>query len=377
MRYDEMTREALQEELSALKKEYRRFQAMDLRLDMSRGKPSIEQLNLSMGLMDVLDSTSDLTCEDGTDCRNYGQLTGIEEARELLDYYDEFSIRVAFLMLHDLYEQVIASQELSNLGFENFIIGALESDVDQETLRRQASLRHLSLTDRYTCVLLRCSAAAGPSLQAVRTELLRAFRHSTLAGFCMLAITGENEAILFIKQDGGPISRNKVRALLRELHDAAAKSIPGLQVDMGGTLRGGTLAEVRSCVDRCRRALQRGSVVFPGRKLVFYEDLGPIAWLDIPGEELELMLRDFRRIMEEEKNIELLKTLQIYLQSNMNYSQTAEKMYVHINTIRKRLDKLSEIITLDLDDPVERLNTELLLQFLELQSGERGPAGDE
>ena len=89
------------------------------------------------------------------------------------------------------------------------------------------------------------------------------------------------------------------------------------------------------------------------------------------------MLRDFRRIMEEEKNIELLKTLQIYLQSNMNYSQTAEKMYVHINTIRKRLDKLSEIITLDLDDPVERLNTELLLQFLELQSGERGPAGDE
>jgi len=84
VRYDEMTREALQEELSALKKEYRRFQAMDLRLDMSRGKPSIEQLNLSMGLMDVLDSSSDLTCEDGTDCRNYGSLTGIEEARQLI-----------------------------------------------------------------------------------------------------------------------------------------------------------------------------------------------------------------------------------------------------------------------------------------------------
>ena len=84
MRYDEMTREALQEELTALKKEYRKFQGMDLRLDMSRGKPGIDQLNLSMGLMDVLESSSDLTCEDGTDCRNYGQLTGIEEARELI-----------------------------------------------------------------------------------------------------------------------------------------------------------------------------------------------------------------------------------------------------------------------------------------------------
>ena len=51
---------------------------------MARGKPSVEQLNLSMGMMDVLSSTSDLTCDDGTDCRNYGVLDGIKEAQELL-----------------------------------------------------------------------------------------------------------------------------------------------------------------------------------------------------------------------------------------------------------------------------------------------------
>ncbi len=84
MRYDEMTREALEEELQGLKKEYHRFQEKNLRLDMSRGKPCIEQLDLSMGMMDVLNSDSDLTCDDGTDCRNYGQLTGIEEARVLI-----------------------------------------------------------------------------------------------------------------------------------------------------------------------------------------------------------------------------------------------------------------------------------------------------
>ena len=84
MRYDEMSREDLRHELETLNREYRRLQGREMHLDMSRGKPCIEQLNLSMGLMDVLDSTSDLTCEDGTDCRNYGQLTGIEEARVLL-----------------------------------------------------------------------------------------------------------------------------------------------------------------------------------------------------------------------------------------------------------------------------------------------------
>ena len=74
----------LKQELDELRKEYKKVQAMDMQLNMSRGIPCIDQLDLSMGMMDVLDSSSDLTCEDGTDCRNYGQLTGIEEARELL-----------------------------------------------------------------------------------------------------------------------------------------------------------------------------------------------------------------------------------------------------------------------------------------------------
>ncbi|MBQ6595142.1 MAG: aminotransferase [Clostridia bacterium] len=82
--YSEMTRDELTGELQKLRAQYKRIQAQGMRLDMSRGKPCQEQLDLSMGMMDVLDSASDLTCEDGTDCRNYGQLTGISEARELL-----------------------------------------------------------------------------------------------------------------------------------------------------------------------------------------------------------------------------------------------------------------------------------------------------
>ena len=67
--YAEMTREELTAELAQLKETYKSYQKMDLNLDMSRGKPSVEQLDLSMGLMDVLSSDSDLACEDGTDCR--------------------------------------------------------------------------------------------------------------------------------------------------------------------------------------------------------------------------------------------------------------------------------------------------------------------
>ncbi len=76
------------EELLSLKTQleakYKEFQEMGLKLDMSRGKPSAEQLDLSMGMMDVLDCFTDLKCEAGTDCRNYGVIDGVPEAKRLL-----------------------------------------------------------------------------------------------------------------------------------------------------------------------------------------------------------------------------------------------------------------------------------------------------
>ena len=82
--YAELTKEELLELKESLKKEYKAMQARDLKLDMSRGKPSQEQLDISMGLMDVLSSDKDLMSENGSDCRNYGVLDGIPEAKELM-----------------------------------------------------------------------------------------------------------------------------------------------------------------------------------------------------------------------------------------------------------------------------------------------------
>ncbi len=72
--YVEMTKEELELQRKELAEQYKEMQERDLRLDMSRGKPSLAQLDLSMGMMDVLSSKDDLTCDDGTDCRNYGCL---------------------------------------------------------------------------------------------------------------------------------------------------------------------------------------------------------------------------------------------------------------------------------------------------------------
>ena len=84
MNYASLSREEKETLLASLLEKYNEFKARGLSLNMARGKPSVSQLNLCMGMMDVLSSDDDLTCEDGTDCRNYGVLDGIQEAKQLL-----------------------------------------------------------------------------------------------------------------------------------------------------------------------------------------------------------------------------------------------------------------------------------------------------
>ena len=89
--YKDLSREELLKEKENLEQQFAEIKAKGLKLDMSRGKPSTAQLNLSMGMMDVLDSNADLVCEEGVDCRNYGVLDGIKEAKELLADMTEVS----------------------------------------------------------------------------------------------------------------------------------------------------------------------------------------------------------------------------------------------------------------------------------------------
>lgn len=82
--YSKLSKEELERLRQELQKKFDQMKAKGLKLDMSRGKPSKAQLDLSNGLMDVLRGDSDLVSSDGVDCRNYGILDGIFEARRLL-----------------------------------------------------------------------------------------------------------------------------------------------------------------------------------------------------------------------------------------------------------------------------------------------------
>ncbi len=82
--YKEMSKEELTSLKAELEKQFEDAKGKGLTLDMSRGKPTPAQLDMTMGIMDVLNSESDMKTESGMDTRNYGLMDGIPEAKKLM-----------------------------------------------------------------------------------------------------------------------------------------------------------------------------------------------------------------------------------------------------------------------------------------------------
>ena len=118
--YQEMTREELQAQRETLSQSYSRLQARGLKLNMARGKPGADQLALSAPLLDVLGAQTNCVTESGIDCRNYGELLGIPEARKLFGDYmgvaPEETIVVGSASLTFMYDCMARAMLLGVLG---------------------------------------------------------------------------------------------------------------------------------------------------------------------------------------------------------------------------------------------------------------------
>ena len=83
-KYQDMTRDELVSLKNDLLEEFKEEKAKNLSLNMARGKPGKAQLELAMPMLDVLNSQADMNTILGNDTRNYGDLDGIGECRQLI-----------------------------------------------------------------------------------------------------------------------------------------------------------------------------------------------------------------------------------------------------------------------------------------------------
>ena len=159
----------LERELQECTRRFEDYREQGLALNLSRGKPCKEQLDLSMKMMDTLNSHSVLDSEDGTDCRNYGGADGIPEAKKLMG--DLMGVNPCNVMVFDnsslnLMFQVLAHGMIDGLsGCEPF----LRQEKRRFLCPAPGYDRHFAITERFGFELITIPMREdGPDMEMVK-----------------------------------------------------------------------------------------------------------------------------------------------------------------------------------------------------------------
>ncbi len=158
----------LEKHRAALTERYRAFQSRNLKIDMTRGKPSLEQLDLSAGMLTCVDGEH-FRAADGTDCRNYGGLDGIPEAKALFAEFLEVGPDEIIIggnsSLQMMYDTILRAM----------VVGVADSDVPWGKLDTAKFLcpcpgydRHFSICEHLGLEMIPIEMQAqGPDMDAI------------------------------------------------------------------------------------------------------------------------------------------------------------------------------------------------------------------
>lgn len=162
-------REYLKKELQECTRRFESYREQGLALNLSRGKPCKEQLDLSLKMMDILNSHSVLDSEDGTDCRNYGGADGIPEAKKLMAdlmgvnplnvmVFDNSSLNLMFQVLsHGMMDGLSGCEPMLMQKKRKFLCPAPGYD------------RHFAITERFGFELITIPMREdGPDMELVK-----------------------------------------------------------------------------------------------------------------------------------------------------------------------------------------------------------------
>ena len=172
MDFTKLPKPELEKTKRELEESYRRFQAKRLNLNMARGKPAPDQLALSAGMLDVLNSQSKLTASTGEDCRNYGLPDGLPELRRLF----------AQMMEVDAGHVMVGGNSSLNMMFDTVACGMTHGFAGCKPWGRQEHLkflcpspgydRHFQVTEYFGFDLVTIAMTpAGPDMDAVEAAV--------------------------------------------------------------------------------------------------------------------------------------------------------------------------------------------------------------
>ena len=184
--------------------------------------------------------------------------------------------------------------------------------------------------------------------------------------YSKMSLIEDNKCLFLFKDDEYVSEEQKIDSIWEKLDNLKKRlevEVDGANLVFGVSDKPDFLYEIKRNYSRAEQAIRIGKLLFPDDEFWRYSQLGAFAWLDIKDDEIDIMIKGMEFLLATKEHKDLVNTLKVYLESNMNYSLTAKKLFVHINTVRKRIEDITDMTELDLDNPMNRLKLEILLKL--------------
>lgn len=288
------------------------------------------------------------------------------ENEEINDYYDLYIIRLSFILLLHEYGSVYFENSLKDKYQDELINQVIEGDFQNET---QIVKNILGEERLYLCICMR-QFSEKISLYKHRGKISRCMYHIFRRDEILFGLTCKDEIVmLYMSNKSLDEVSNFIKLSINEVIKCLEKEIEGGNFTAGVCSGFTDVKDVKGSYVESLKAINISRYISTKSKVTFYDDLGPFKFYNIDEfkkENMSVYNKYIKPLTLEEDGQELILTLKGFLECNLNYSLTANKLFLHNNTVRYRIKKIEKIINIDWEDSTERLKIEIILKFIEL-----------
>lgn len=313
--------------------------------------------------------------------QNYGEIYVFKEKNDITNFEINIIERASTISAFYLIKE-IAAKEVEMRYRSGFIDDLLSFDADKRSISAErGAIFGFDATKQYTVILL--------EIKKIEKELKNINENSELVRLknriinILNNLLQEKNAIITTKLDTMIIllpvpdkisdaeSRNYTKKYCYEILKKIKESLPDITliIAIGRFYR--NITEIYKSYQDARKALMIGNVLQKYNEVIHFDDLGIFRLLYQNAEEDEL-IKFYNEYIDpivkydEKHGTELLKTLEAYFKCNGNLKQISKDLYTHYNTIIYRIQRIQEILGVNLENARDRLNLEVALQIYKI-----------
>ncbi|MEL6309102.1 MAG: PucR family transcriptional regulator ligand-binding domain-containing protein, partial [Chloroflexota bacterium] len=270
----------------------------------------------------------------------------------------ESGTTIAALMM--LYQESVQSAEASLKG--SLMSQLIQGNAGRETILTDTSLRYgVDLRSPYAMMIVECQMSGSQKLSTLYRSI-----NQLIAIDGWEAVVGQFAGqIVVLAQDNEHLKALAARVQERvALSKVCGDTTP--RVGVSGIQQG--TDNVRCAYDQCQDVLQITRRLDPGNRVIYFSELGYLHTLyhagpsTLTGNPYVPLLR---RLLDE-RQADLFRTLEAYLDSGGNGVATAESLHIHRSTLNYRLQRIYHVCDVNLQDAAVRTNLQVALKLMRL-----------